>query len=700
MWLLLALACRDAPPITASIDVAPDGALTCSARPTDPEAKEISPDFTWDDGSEGPTLSAERAAKQQVWLCTATVGRGRRASTAQASWSADGPAAGMYSFVQIGTVPSPGDLAALPDGRLLIATLGRHVYLFNPSSGETEGDLELEGGEYSLTSLALDPQFGDGDHDWLYVWRDTGLTRHRLSLQPFALGEQQAVFQPDCEGEDLECSGDLLFWSGEGETLLYLTTGQGPDTDHQDPSSLGSKLIALRIDEDSGLGEPAFDDQPVVAIGLRNPWRLADCGVGICIADPGDDAVEEIDLYTGPGQNFGWPLQEGPGDGTFTDPIVSWEDEDTRWVEDDTQGPGLPRFKHAPSLGVRVSDQAYGGRLAGWVLFGDFFAGWLRGLELSGEDPGRSVALSHQPYLAAMVESRGTLYAVDLAGGIYRLSHWEDRPHVEVERLSDTHFDDATPYEVRYPLWSNGAAKERAIWLPRGKAINTRPERWAFPDGTELFKTFYVAGQPVETRMITRKNGAWLGTVYVWDGDDATRYSGRREQVSTAEGPWTLPSEASCTDCHDATRGRGWPLGLEPFVLGNDGIDALGALLDPPVDSAPEVEGSALDQAARGYLHSNCAMCHNPRGAADRSGGPTFNLSYDAELDLVGQVANFWNVNHDEPHTERIVVPEDPEASVLTRVMESAEMPYLSVWTPDEESIALLHDWIAELPAE
>ena len=35
--------------------------------------------------------------------------------------------------------------------------------------------------------------------------------------------------------------------------------------------------------------------------------------------------------------------------------------------------------------------------------------------------------------------------------------------------------------------------------------------------------------------------------------------------------------------------------------------------------------------------------------------------------------------------------------SVLTQVMDSTEMPLVGVWTPDDEAITMLHQWIETL---
>ena len=85
----------------------------------------------------------------------------------------------------------------------------------------------------------------------------------------------------------------------------------------------------------------------------------------------------------------------------------------------------------------------------------------------------------------------------------------------------------ALPYDVRYPLWTDGADKERYLVLPDGGSIDTTdPDQWAFPEGTRVFKTFLVEGTPVETRLLWKAGPSVTDWVYVSyryrpDGSDA-----------------------------------------------------------------------------------------------------------------------------------------------------------------------------------
>lgn len=66
----------------------------------------------------------------------------------------------------------------------------------------------------------------------------------------------------------------------------------------------------------------------------------------------------------------------------------------------------------------------------------------------------------------------------------------------------------ALPFEPRYPLWSDGAEKQRWALLPDDGVIDSRDmDAWVFPDGTRFFKEFSRDGRRVETRVLGKDNG-------------------------------------------------------------------------------------------------------------------------------------------------------------------------------------------------
>jgi hypothetical protein len=56
--------------------------------------------------------------------------------------------------------------------------------------------------------------------------------------------------------------------------------------------------------------------------------------------------------------------------------------------------------------------------------------------------------------------------------------------------------DGVTPFDVKYPLWSDGAEKSRWVWLPPCTSIDkTNADWWSYPKGTKAWKEFRRDGK-------------------------------------------------------------------------------------------------------------------------------------------------------------------------------------------------------------
>ena len=74
-------------------------------------------------------------------------------------------------------------------------------------------------------------------------------------------------------------------------------------------------------------------------------------------------------------------------------------------------------------------------------------------------------------------------------------------------------------YQPQYPLWTDGAAKARWIFLPPGSTIDVSdPDAWVFPVGAKLWKEFAFGGRRVETRFLWHATANdWVFATYVWN---------------------------------------------------------------------------------------------------------------------------------------------------------------------------------------
>jgi glucose/arabinose dehydrogenase len=155
----------------------------------------------------------------------------------------------------------------------------------------------------------------------------------------------------------------------------------------------------------------------VVAIGLRNPWRFSFDGSMVWIGDVGQNQWEEIDAISADaaiGANFGWPRYEG----------------DTCYLADDCAADDLvaPVYVYSHGEGCSVTGgYVYRGaaipELDGHYLFGDYCAGWIRGIApgASGEAVEWFPADTVPGLTSFGVDAAGEVYVTAINGAVYRI---------------------------------------------------------------------------------------------------------------------------------------------------------------------------------------------------------------------------------------------------------------------------------------
>jgi hypothetical protein len=192
----------------------------------------------------------------------------------------------------------------------------------------------------------------------------------------------------------------------------------------------------------------------------------------------------------------------------------------------------------------------------------------------------------------------------------------------------------AMPYTPGLILWSDGATKQRWLYLPPNTKIDdTDLDEWTFPVGTKVFKEFEVDGARVETRIFTKaQDGSWLWATYQWNSGetDAVRNDNGATNIGDA-GTYEIPSHQKCNQCHQGRNDK--LLGVETIALSL--ATAQGVTLDwlaknnkltsiPSATTATLPNDSTNDApAALGMLHINCGVsCHtrNPQGYANSTG--------------------------------------------------------------------------------
>lgn len=298
-------------------------------------------------------------------------------------------------------------------------------------------------------------------------------------------------------------------------------------------------------------------------------------------------------------------------------------------------------------------------------------------------------------------------------------------------------------YTPQYPLWSDGATKQRWIQLPPGTSIDASDvDHWKFPIGTKLWKEFSF-GARVETRYMERiEDGSWLYATYAWG--DAPRHDGRGTELDAVLAPETgvrgacasrngaphdIPGIVDCRACHEGSPTA--VLGFSALQLSTDrdplaphreepsaraldltGLESLGLVRGLPrrfAEEAPRVVASTpRERAVLGYLHGNCGGCHNASGPLAGLG-----LEFDVRLahapspesgalrTTIGVPSRFRGQNTDPAVRIRAG---DPASSVLVARMSTrfpaAQMPPIGTHAVDEQSLALITGWIRDDLAE
>jgi hypothetical protein len=330
------------------------------------------------------------------------------------------------------------------------------------------------------------------------------------------------------------------------------------------------------------------------------------------------------------------------------------------------------------------------------------------------------------------------------------------RPAAQAEATATTHADTVTfpqrlsetglygidgrvdprnrSFTPQYPLWTDGATKQRWVRLPDGGKIDARdPDGWRFPAGTTFWKEFAWRGRKVETRMIRmRADGSPSYATYAWnaEGTDAMLVpaDGIPRSYEISRGKWhAIPAAADCRGCHES--GPSNILGFSALQLSDD-RDPLAPHAEPVTASSltlrtlvdedrlqpaqptlathpPRIRArNEIERAALGYLSSNCGTCHNTRGPLSRLG---FSLRHDFpgvdrahEPAIETAIGNAGRFALPGDHSgSRLIEPGLPKASaVMHRMMSrraATQMPPIGTVIVDSAGAAVVRQWISRL---
>ncbi|NNE69321.1 MAG: hypothetical protein HKN29_03030 [Rhodothermales bacterium] len=293
------------------------------------------------------------------------------------------------------------------------------------------------------------------------------------------------------------------------------------------------------------------------------------------------------------------------------------------------------------------------------------------------------------------------------------------------------------PYDLNSPLFTDYAYKARFVWMPEGTSAEyTESHVLDFPEGAVLIKNFYypldetdpsLGRRILETRLLINRSEEWEAVGYIWNEEqtDAVReVIGDIQQVSWVDSQglsrtidYIIPNRNQCKSCHLAGD-RQIPIGPKvrnlnkPFAYPDGEMNQLAkwasvGYLTGFEPEAAHARASQWDDPAENlhdralsYLDINCGHCHNPSGSANTSG---LNLVSGAPMDIaLGIYKAPVSAGGGTGGRSYSIVPGHPDESIMVYRMDSTDpaemMPELGRGQIHEEGVALIREWIAQMP--
>lgn len=310
-------------------------------------------------------------------------------------------------------------------------------------------------------------------------------------------------------------------------------------------------------------------------------------------------------------------------------------------------------------------------------------------------------------------------------------------------------------FSVNAEMWADHATAIRAIGIPGQETVKLHPDSTEvagssflrimdFPQDTVLVKTLaleMVQGDPltrrfIETQVLHYDGWTWRGYTYEWNEEqtdaelvdaagarrlfkisDADAPSGQRKQV------WQFASRGQCVRCHNPwtehTLAFNLPQLNRPRETAGQTVNQIswlrqtrvfehvaqvrGVVQQPvaveqmPRLTDPHDSSETIEARTRSYLHVNCGHCHRFNGG----GSAYLYLTYDKSVDQMAAVGRRPSQGLFGIQNGQILMPGDPFRSILYYRMSKlgpGHMPHIGSQVIDQQGVALVHDWIRQIP--
>lgn len=288
---------------------------------------------------------------------------------------------------------------------------------------------------------------------------------------------------------------------------------------------------------------------------------------------------------------------------------------------------------------------------------------------------------------------------------------------IDTGLYADENRDELAPgvreYVVQFPLWTDGAEKRRFLLLPEGATINAaNVDFWRYPEGTRVWKEFSLGGSRLETRYLIKAGPFtqdWEMVSYVWDASESEALISPDGADNVHGTDHDVPGSDGCRRCH-----RHQPdvlIGINGIQLNHDqpGVNLANLISDGLISDHVQgvsyaLPGDAGTQAALGYLHGNCGVCHHDTSDVQESIKIRLWLKV-AGLTSVEDTSIYQTAVNGElalplPGATAPIVPGMPGASAVYLRMSmrgDGQMPPLGTEQVDAPATAAVESWILSL---
>jgi len=226
---------------------------------------------------------------------------------------------GFVAEVLVGGLRGPTSMYWAPDSHLWIGGKNGDVWMlrledFQAPELVTIAQIRVSTErERGLSGIAVDPDYSENRHIWIYYTTEGPPVRNRLSRFRHVgqqLVDETVILESPHLASSIHNGGCLRF---AADKTLFVSTGddQQGNITAQDGHDLRGKILHINRDGSPVAGNPYLNgeegDPRVWAYGFRNPWRfnLQPESENLFIGDVGESTYEELDLGFR-GGNFGW----------------------------------------------------------------------------------------------------------------------------------------------------------------------------------------------------------------------------------------------------------------------------------------------------------------------------------------------------------------------------------------------------------